>query len=220
MARRGGRGVVLRRDGPWAVVLTPDGAFRRLRLADAEAEVGAEVDLPAAPAARRLAPWAGGVGAAAAAALVATALGGPPQPRAYVEIAGTRIVRLAVGAQGQVLTAQALDGQALPVPVRVGEPVERAVESLARADGVSAAGLPVGGVVVTVFKARGASVPPGIDRTVQAAAGQAGAVTVSDLVPAAHRPRRHGRHTTRQGLGRVRSGTAALPGEGGGPAQA
>jgi hypothetical protein len=224
MGRHGDeRGVVMAVRGGRAVVLSPDGAFRRLR-ADAAWRVGDEVALTPARTRPRLVPALGSLaGAALAAAMAFTYLSvqSARTPAVYVEIAGNEPVKLAVNASGQVLTATALQGSTLPAAVRPGEPVSQAVVALARAEGVAAGGVEVGGVVVMVYRAKGANPPVDMARVVEAAAGRAGAVTVSDVVPAPAKTtknaKRHAAAAEGQGVAAT-DATAVGPSAGSGPA--
>jgi|GEM_PF-5084302 len=204
MGRREDRGVVMSVKDGWAVVLSADGMFQRIRTRPAW-RVGDDVLLitDRTPA-RRAAPWLGAVGAAAMAA-VATftvmSLSAAGQPIGYVEIVGTHDVRLSVNRAGQILSAQGK----IPASLRVarGEAVGTAVEALAKMDGEGAGGLSLGGVVVLFYPSKGQQAPELLRQKVQMAAGQAQATffsSASDRKPV----------TSHSGLGAAPGYMAAL----------
>lgn len=108
--REASRAVVLERQGPWVVLLTGEGEFRRLRLPPgADWAVGDEVRLEApAPAARRWRPaWA--AAAVAAVLLVALAVLAPwarPAAWAYVSLDWQGGLEFTTDRQGRVIEAR------------------------------------------------------------------------------------------------------------------
>lgn len=178
LRRENGRGVVMSVDGDWAIVMSPDGEFRRLRARPAW-QVGDDVLLAAerSPAWRAL-PWLAPLGAAAAAAAVTFAVMSSASPGAvhfYVDITGAHQVKLAVSQAGLVISAVSEDGHALPVRIRPGEPVGQAVEAVARAVGAGTGSLYSKAVVVNAYAVRGAKAPLAVNQTVEMAANAVGA---------------------------------------------
>lgn len=169
--RETGRGVVMSLNNGWAIVMSPDGEFRRLRARPAW-RVGDDVLLVAEPTpVRRAMPWLASVGAAAAAAVVTfTVMSNAANntPRWYVDITGTNEVKLAVSQTGRVLQAVSEDGQPLPVHIQPGEPVTQAVKVVALA--VGAGPNSAGAVLINFYPAQGAKAPPEAGRTVEMAA--------------------------------------------------
>ena len=176
--REMGRGVVMSLNEGWAIVMSPDGAFRRVRARPAW-RVGDDVLLVAdSSTARRAMPWLASVGAAAAAAAVTfTVMSNAANntPRWYVDISGASQVKLAVSETGRVLAAVSQSGQPLPVRIRTGEPVELAVEQVARAVGARKGSIGSTAVLVNFYAARGGRAPAEASHTLQAAANAVGA---------------------------------------------
>lgn len=194
------RAVVLAVEGGWATVMSPDGAFRRVRARPAW-RVGDDVlAVEEVSGVRRAMPWLGSAGAAVAAAAVTFGVMSTLAANRtvlYVNIVGSHPATLAVNANGQVLDASADGKGALPVAIRRGEPLVTAVETLARAEAKTVAGVSEPGTVVISFYApKGATPPAAVSRTVQMAASATGAMAVGTGAPLSRSPA-----SSRQGAG-------------------
>lgn len=179
--RESTRAVVLAVNGDWATLMSPDGAFRRVRARSAW-RVGDDVLVASETTAlRRAAPWLGSVGAAVAAAAVTFGVMSTLAANRtvlYVEINGSHPARLAVNANGLVLSALSENNGPLPVRVRRGEPLAKAVGALARAEAATAGGFAEGGVLVDFYAPKGSHPSANIANTVEMAASAAGAVVI------------------------------------------
>ncbi|MBE3581198.1 MAG: anti-sigma factor domain-containing protein [Thermoanaerobacteraceae bacterium] len=134
------RGVVLEVRGRKAIVLTPEGEFRRVRLAVPLPEVGEEIMLP--PNASRGIPWYRVVVAAAALLFIALAVpwtgnlfGGPREVAYYISVDINPSIELAADRRERVMEARAFnpEGEDLLEGLRLEKvEVQRAVAELAR----------------------------------------------------------------------------------------
>ncbi len=212
--RDSARGVVLAVSGGWATLMSPDGEFRRVRARPAW-RVGDDVLVATeATALRRAAPWLGSAGAAIAAAAVTFGVMSTLAANRtvlYVEINGSHPAKLAVNADGEVLSALSEGSGPLPVVVRRGESLSKAVEALARAEATTPGGTMVAGVVVDFYAPKGSHASASVSRAVELAASAAGAVVVPVVSGAASASVSH---SATEGAG---TGLGALDALGGAP---
>jgi hypothetical protein len=180
----GFRGVVLALTDGWATLLTPDGAFRRVRARPAW-QVGDDVLVAAEVAPlRHAAPWLGSAVAAVAAAAVTFAVMTSLAANRVVldvKVFGDHPATLAVNASGQVLTVTSEGKTALPVRLTKGEPLGAAIEALAPAEAATPGGASLAAVFVSVYAPKGAHPSSTTLRDADMALEEAGVTAMSAL---------------------------------------